>query len=184
MYFSINIFFRERITSAQLIGIVVSFAGLLLLVSKGDLASIDFINNKGDVLVIISSLTWAVYSMVSKKTTLTLSPVLTTFYLFILVSVLIAPFAITQKNIYSVMHLSFNGWIWIFFLGVLCSGAAYTIWAQALSKMSSSRAGAFLYVEPFVTFFGSWLLLNEQITLLTLLSGLIIIGGVILVNRK
>jgi drug/metabolite transporter (DMT)-like permease len=50
--------------------------------------------------------------------------------------------------------------------------------------MSASRVGAFLYIEPFVTFFGSWILLNEQITLLTLLSGLIIIGGVVLVNRK
>jgi drug/metabolite transporter (DMT)-like permease len=83
-----------------------------------------------------------------------------------------------------VLHLSLNGWAWILFLGILCSGAAYTFWSQALSEMSASRVGAFLYVEPFVTFFGSWFLLSEQITLVALLSGLIIIGGVVLVNRK
>jgi drug/metabolite transporter (DMT)-like permease len=178
------IFFKEIISSSQITGITVSFIGLLLLVSKGDFTSIDFIKNKGDVLVIISSMTWSIYSLISKKTTLTLSPVLTTFYLFVIVAILISPFTINQENMNAVMHLSIGGWIWILFLGILCSGAAYTIWAQALSEMSTSRVGAFLYVEPFVTFFGSWLLLNEQITILTLLSGLIILGGVVLVNRK
>jgi drug/metabolite transporter (DMT)-like permease len=178
------IFFKEKLTSAQVTGITVSFVGLLLLVSKGDFTSIDFIKNKGDVLVIISSLTWSIYSLISKKATLTLSPVLTTFYLFVFVAIMLAPFTINQENISAVEHLSLMGWCWILFLGILCSGAAYTIWAQALSEMSASRVGAFLYVEPFVTFFGSWLLLSEQITILTLLSGLIIIVGVVLVNRK
>jgi drug/metabolite transporter (DMT)-like permease len=178
------IYFKEKITTAQTIGIIVSFLGLLVLVSKGDFSSIDFIKNKGDVLIITSSLTWSIYSLVSKKITLGLSPVLTTFYLFVLVAIILGPFAINRQNMSSVINLSISGWLSILFLGILCSGVAYTLWAQALSEMSASRAGAFLYVEPFVTFFGSWLLLNEQITFLTLLSGLIIIGGVVLVNRK
>ncbi len=178
------LFFNERVTAPQTWGIFISFAGLLLLVSKGDFSSLDFIKNSGDVLIIISSGTWAVYSLASKKATLTLSPILTTFYLFVIVSIVIAPFTINERNINDAAHLSATGWGAILFLGILCSGAAYTLWAQTLSEMDASRAGAFLYVEPFVTFFGSWLFLKEEITLITLLSGLIIIGGVILVNRK
>jgi drug/metabolite transporter (DMT)-like permease len=178
------IYFKEKITATQTIGIVVSFLGLLFLVSKGDFSSIDFIKNKGDVLIITSSLTWSIYSLVSKKITLGLSPVLTTFYLFVLVAIMLAPFTINPQNILSVINLSISGWFSILFLGILCSGVAYTLWAQALSEMSASRVGAFLYLEPFITFFGSWLLLKEQITFLTLFSGLIIIGGVVLVNRK
>lgn len=178
------IFFKEKISSLQTQGIIVAFLGLVILVSKGDLTSLDFIKNKGDVLIISSSVTWSVYSMVNKKVTFTLSPVLTTFYLFLIVAVIIAPFTINQNNISDVFHLSINGWGSILFLGIFCSGIAYTLWAQALNEMSASRVGAFLYVEPFVTFFGAWLLLHEQITLITLISGLIIIGGVVLVNRR
>lgn len=178
------IFFKEKISSLQTLGIIVAFLGLVILVSKGDLTSLDFIKNKGDVLIISSSATWSIYSMVNKKITLNLSPVLTTFYLFLIVAVIIAPFTINQKNLSDVFRLSISGWGSILFLGIFCSGIAYTLWAQALNEMSASRVGAFLYIEPFVTFFGSWILLNEQITLLTLLSGLIIIGGVVLVNRK
>lgn len=178
------IFFKEKISSLQTLGIIIAFLGLIFLVSKGDLTSLDFIKNKGDVLIISSSVTWSFYSMVNKKVTFNLSPVLTTFYLFLIVAVIIAPFTINQENISEVLRLSVSGWGSVLFLGIFCSGIAYTLWAQALNEMSATRVGAFLYIEPFVTFFGAWLLLNEQITLLTLLSGLIIIGGVVLVNRK
>lgn len=178
------VFFNEKITFTQTTGIIISFLGLIFLVSKGDFTSLDFIKNKGDLLIITSSVTWSVYSLASKKATLTLSPVITTFYLFVIVAVLIAPFTINQKNISDVVNLSMGGWGSILFLGILCSGVAYTLWAQALSEMDASRVGVFLYIEPFVTFFGSWLLLNEQISILTLTSGLIIIGGVVIVNRK
>ncbi len=178
------VFFNEKITFTQTTGIIISFLGLIFLVSKGDFTSLDFIKNKGDLLIITSSVTWSVYSLASKKATLTLSPVTTTFYLFVIVALIIAPFTINQKNISDVVNLSFGGWGSILFLGILCSGVAYTLWAQALSEMDASRVGAFLYIEPFVTFFGSWLLLNEQISILTLTSGLIIIGGVVIVNRK
>jgi RarD protein len=178
------IFFKEKISKHQLSGIIISFAGLLLLVSKGDLTSLDLIKNKGDVLIISSSFTWALYSLASKKATLNYSPVMTTLYLFMIVAVIIAPFTINRENIIAVEELSLGGWSAILFLGILCSGVAYTLWAQALTEMSASRVGAYLYIEPFVTFFGSWILLNEHITFLMLISGLIIIGGVILVNRK
>ncbi len=178
------IFFKEKISSLQTLGIIISFLGLIFLVSKGDLTTLDFIKNKGDVLIISSSVTWSFYSMVNKKATFNLSPALTTFYLFLIVAVIIAPFTINKENISEVLRLSVSGWGSILFLGIFCSGIAYTLWAQALNEMSASRVGAFLYIEPFVTFFGAWLLLHEQITLLTLLSGLIIIGGVVLVNRK
>lgn len=178
------IFFKEKISKQQASGIVISFAGLLLLVSKGDLATLDLIQSKGDALIIFSSVTWAVYSLASKKATLNYSPVMTTFYLFIFVALVISPFAISKENAVAVANLSLGGWSAILFLGILCSGVAYVLWAQALTEMSASRVGAYLYIEPFVTFFGSWILLNEQITFLMLVSGLIIISGVVLVNRK
>jgi len=178
------IFFNEYIGGMQVTGIVIAFAGLLLLVSKGNLSEIDLIKKKGDFLVLASSFTWSVYSIVGKKITVSYSPLMTILFQFIIMSIVVAPFTINEANISAVIHLSFLSWIAILFLGIFCSGIAYVLWAQALSEMSSSKAGAFLYIEPFVTVFGAWILLNEKITLITLMSGLIIIGGVILVNRK
>ena len=72
----------------------------------------------------------------------------------------------------------------LIFLGIFCSGVAYVLWAESMKELSANRVGAFLYLEPFVTVFTAWLLLSEQITLLMMASGIVIIIGVIMVNRK
>jgi len=178
------IFFREKAGIQQGAGILVSFFGLLLLVGKGDFSKIDLIQNKGDLLIITSSLTWAIYSITSKKATLNYPPLLATFYLFVIMAFITAPFTLNSHDISAILSLSLRGWISILFLGILCSGVGYYLWAQTLNEMSASKAGAFLYIEPFVTFFSAALLLDEHLNFITFLSGIIIIAGVILVNRK
>jgi len=178
------IFFKEKITFTQLIGIFISFTGLILLISKGDISSIDFISNRGDFLILASSFTWSIYSFVNKKISVHYSPLMTILYLFLMMSIILLPFTINSKNIDSLFHLSISGWYALIFLGIFCSGLAYVLWAQAMSEMESSKVGAFLYIEPFVTVFTAWIFLKEEITFLTMFSGIIIIIGVILVNRK
>jgi len=177
------IFFKEKISSVKLLGIVIAIFGLVVLVSKGDFLSISFIQNKGDFLVLGSAFTWGVYSTVNKKISISYPPLMTIFYLFFLMLLLILPFSLSGKEIDSVLHLSFDGWLAIFFLGLFCSGVSYVIWAQALRDMESARVGAFLYLEPFVTVLGAWFMLGELITPVMMLGGIIIIIGVILVNK-
>jgi drug/metabolite transporter (DMT)-like permease len=101
-----------------------------------------------------------------------------------MMTVIIIPFTLNRETINSVMHLSTKGWLAILFLGIFCSGIAYVLWAQALKELEAAKAGVFLYFEPFVTVFAAWLLLHEVISFITILSGIIITSGVILVNKK
>lgn len=177
------IFFNEKLNLLKISGIIIAVFGLLLLVGKGDITNVDLIENKGDLLVLSSSFTWGIYSMVNKKVSLDYSPMMTILYLFIMMAIIIIPFNLDSATLNAVVHLSSIGWISIFFLGLLCSGVAYVIWAYALRDMESAKVGAFLYFEPFVTVISAWLFLKEEITLLMLLSGLIITAGVFLVNK-
>lgn len=177
-------YFKEKISGKKLLGIVIAFSGLLILVGKGNPFNIDLIKNVGDWLVLFSSFTWGVYSIMNKKITLTYSPLKTIFYLFLIMMIIILPFNINKQNINSVINLSSVGWISVLFLGLLCSGVSYVIWAYLLREMSSAKVGAYLYIEPFITFLGAWILLKEEITLIMLISGVIITFGVYLVNRE
>lgn len=178
------IFFKEKLNALKIIGIITATFGLLLLVGKGDLSNIDLIKNKGDLLVLSSSFTWGIYSMVNKKISLNYSPLMTILYLFIMMAIIIIPFTVSASSINSVKNLSGLGWIAILFLGLLCSGVSYVIWAYALREMESAKVGAYLYFEPFVTVLTAWIFLREDITLLMMLSGLIITAGVFLVNKE
>jgi len=176
--------YKERMTVIQFIGAIISFSGLLILISKGDLSSINFISNYGDLLVFGSAFTWSIYSFYGKKVTLDYPPSLTILYLFITMFVLLSPVTISSVFISKLSILSFIDWSALLFLGFLCSGLAYVLWAEAMNELPANRVGAFLYLEPFVTVFTAWLLLNEEITLLMMVSGIFIVIGVIIVNRK
>jgi len=174
--------FKESLSPIRIFGILLAFFGLLMLISKGDLSSIDFLSNKGDFLILASAFTWSIYSAVNKKISLSYSPLLTILFLFLMMAIIISPFSIKTAAVQSVISLSLRGWISILFLGIFCSGVAYVLWAQALKEMDSVKVGAFLYFEPFVTVFAAWLMLSEKITLVMILSGVIITIGVLLVN--
>jgi RarD protein len=177
------VFFKEKLNSIKVIGIIIATTGLLLLVGKGNPTNIDLIKNKGDLLILSSAFTWGIYSIVNKKISLTYSPVMTIFYLFVMMAIIIIPFTVNSSSINSIKNLSGVGWIAILFLGLFCSGVAYVIWAYALREMESAKVGAYLYFEPFVTIITAWIFLNEEITLFMILSGLIITFGVFLVNK-
>lgn len=174
--------FKESLSPIRIFGILLAFFGLLMLISKGDLSSIDFLSNKGDFLILASAFTWSIYSAVNKRISLGYSPLLTVLFLFVMMAIIISPFSINAAAIQSVIHLSADVWIAIIFLGIFCSGIAYVLWAQALKEMDSVKVGVFLYFEPFVTVFAAWLILNEEITFFMVLSGIIITTGVMLVN--
>jgi len=177
------IFFKEKLTGFKISGILIAMLGLMLLITRGDLLSINIIKNKGDLMMLSSAFIWGVYSIANKKIALSYPPLMMIFYLFLMMAIMITPFTINSAAIESIQNLSLNGWTAVLFLGLLCSGAAYVIWAFALRDMDSAKVGAFLYLEPLITVIAAWAILNEEITLFMLLSGLIILLGVYLVNR-
>jgi len=178
------IFFKESLTVIRILGILIAFTGLLLLISKGHISGIDFISNKGDLLVLASAFTWSVYSIINKKVSLAYPPLMTILYLFSFMVIILSPFTLSISMFSHAAEMAYTSWLWILFLGVFCSGIAYVLWAQALTEMDNAKAGAFIYFEPFITVYTAWLILNEEITFLTILSGIIITAGVILVNLK
>ncbi len=177
------LFFREKLTLPKIAGIVIAMFGLVMLITRGNIFSVELLTNKGDLMMLFSAFIWGVYSIANKKIALSYPPLMMIFYLFLMMAILIAPFTFGSEALISVLHLSAKGWAAVLFLGLFCSGAAYVIWALALRDMDSAKVGAFLYLEPFITVLVAWAVLNESITLLMLLSGLIIIAGVYLVNR-
>lgn len=177
------VFLKEKLGIVNSIGIIIAFFGLLLLVGKGNPFSISFFEHKGDLLVLASAFTWGVYSIVNKKISLDYSPLMTILYLFIMMGIIIVPFNINSAVVKTVINLPMMGWISILFLGLLCSGISYVIWAYSLRELEAKKVGAYLYFEPLVTVGAAAMLLKEEVTLLMMLSGIIITFGVILVNK-
>ena len=68
------------------------------------------------------------------------------------------------------------------YIGVFPSAVAYSILAYALSRASASLVTAYLYAVPVFSLLFSWIILAETPTWLTLVGGVVVIGGIVIVN--
>ena len=66
----------------------------------------------------------------------------------------------------------------VLFLGTVCSGLAFLLWAAAVRDLGSTTTGAYLYLEPFVTWVTAWYWLDERINAIGLAGGITVLIGV------
>jgi drug/metabolite transporter (DMT)-like permease len=177
---------REALNFLKTAGILLAFLGVLLVVSDGNLASISIgrFGAPGDVLILISSVNWAVFSALSRRGLKTYSASLMIFYVMALGWLFTTGLFIIGGNYPEIPALSLNGWWAVAFLGIFCSGLAYIAWYDALQALSTAGTGVFLYIEPLIAMVVAFFVLGEPITVASLIGGGIILFGVWLVNQN
>jgi len=177
---------KEPLNSIKTFGIVLAFVGVLLVVSDGNLASISIgkFGAPGDILILISSVNWAIFSALSRRGLKTYSASLMIFYVMLLGWLFSSVLFVGGGNYIEVEALSVNGWLGVTFLGVFCSGLAYIAWYDALQALSTVETGVFLYIEPLIAMVVAFFILGEPITVASLIGGGVILFGVWLVNKN
>ena len=176
---------KEGLSWPKITGIFLAFAGVLLVVSKGDLTSVSVgrFGAPGDKLILVSAVNWAVFSVLSRRGLKSYPASLMMFYVMSLGWIFTSILFFAGTNVSEIPNLTFEGWLGVAFLGIFCSGLAYIAWYDALQALSAAQTGAFLYIEPLVAVVAAFFVLGEPITFVSLIGGGIILLGVWLVNR-
>ncbi|MEI2666046.1 DMT family transporter [Rossellomorea sp. LJF3] len=177
-------FLHEKMTLPKALGMIIAITGVLMVTTAGSGQSIGFTVNIGYLLMILSTLNWAVYSVLLKKLRIELPSLVITFYMSLLGFSLTIPFLIRNRGWEGISQLSHVEWGHLIFLGVFVSGIAYWYWAKALEVLDASKVSMFLYLEPVTTLLAAILLLHEKVFLISILGGVIIIIGVVIVNGQ
>jgi drug/metabolite transporter (DMT)-like permease len=179
------IFLKERVTWWQIIGILLAALGVILVVTKGDLGTLQggIFGAPGDILILVSALNWAIFSALSKRSLGKLPATQMIFYVMVFGWFFTTILLFSGPGLSEIGVLSLRGWVGILFLGVACSGLAYIFWYDGLKAIPASRIGAFLYLEPLVAVAVAFMILGEPVLIPTLLGGVGILLGVWFVNR-
>ncbi|MFZ7824249.1 DMT family transporter [Priestia sp. 40] len=177
-------FLHEKMTLLKASGIIVAIIGVLLVTTSSNQHSLQLPVNIGYLLMILSTLNWAIYSVLLKKLDIQLPSLVVTFYMCLIGFTLTTPFLIRNKGWEIMPFLTSVEWAHLLFLGVFVSGVAYWYWAKALEVLEASQVSVFLYLEPVATLITAVLLLREKIIPVSILGGVIIIVGVIVANGR
>ena len=173
---------RERFGFWKVIGLLGGFAGALLVVTRGDFSPRVFgrPSTLGDLLILISTVNWAIYTVIGHRTIRQLGPRRATSGAMLFGAAMLAPFFIAQRGWRQIPNLSTTGWGALLFLAIGCSALGYLFWYGALERIEASRVASLLYAEPLVTFAAAVLLLGERISAVTVAGGALVLASVVL----
>lgn len=167
---------REGLRRSLLLGITVSFAGVILVgiaTSTGRSPSV-----LGVMLCLLAAVSYAV-AVVSQKPALRHASALqvTTFGCAV-GTVACLPF--TGQLLSQLATAPVTATLSVVYLGVFPTAVAFTTWAYALSRTSAARMGATTYLVPALTVLLGWAILGEVPGWLALAGGALCLAGVAL----
>jgi drug/metabolite transporter (DMT)-like permease len=171
---------REGLPRPLLLGIVVSFAGVVLVgiaTSTGSHPSLA-----GVLLCVLAAVSYSV-AVVSQKPALRHASALqVTTFGCALGALVCLPF--TGQLVSQLATAPLTATLSVVYLGVFPTAVAFTTWAYALSRTSASKMGATTYLVPALTVLMSWAILGQVPGWLALAGGVLCLAGVALSRRR
>jgi drug/metabolite transporter (DMT)-like permease len=179
-----GVFLGEGFGPRKVFGLFLGAVGALLVITRGDLSSrvLTLPATRGDLLILASTLNWAVYTILGRDTLKRLGSARATTAAMLAGWAMLIPFFVSAAGWQEFRHLSSTSAIAIAFLGVGCSGLGYLFWYAALERIEASQVAAFLYLEPLVTLVAAVALLGEPVAVSTILGGVLVLVGVLTVQ--
>tara|TARA_B100000214_G_C23964748_1_gene627133 strand:+ start:1635 stop:2540 length:906 start_codon:yes stop_codon:yes gene_type:complete len=174
----------EKTNIFQILGVICSFVGVALIVTKANfnlIVNLDF--NKGDLTMVIAMISWATYSALLKKrkhelSQLSLLQVIITFGLIFLIPVYIIEYNIGFKIVID------QPFILVLIYVVLFPGiASFICWIKGISMIGPNRSGVFLHLMPILSACMAMIIFKEKFMLYHMLGAIFILFGIILSNR-
>ncbi len=175
----------ESVTFRTITGIVFSIAGIIVIVAGTNSGiSLKGTYTKGVILLIVAEMGYAVYTVKSKSLVNRYS-----LYqiMFIVILFSFIPFVIItgkQMLTFPVHSISPIAWTGIVFTGIfgLCIGNIF--WYRGIQHLGSTKTSIYANLPPVFGILSGYIFLDETLTALQIVGGMIIMAGVILVNRK
>ncbi|MDR1931864.1 MAG: DMT family transporter [Spirochaetales bacterium] len=160
------------------------WAGALLAISGLYLLSIQesFSINKGDLLVLLSSLFFAGHTLLVAKTSARFDPIVFSFIQYAVCAAASSMAALFGElwNTEAVL----SAWLPIVYGGVFSVGIAYSLQIAALRKAHPTHASIILSLAGLFAAAGGFLILGERFSVREISGGLLMLGGAIISRVK
>jgi drug/metabolite transporter (DMT)-like permease len=178
------LFLGERIGWRGVAGIAIATTGILLLVSRGRLTDLRWLQSTGDWLVLASAHTWAFYTVGTRDLVRRRHPLAVTFGILLIAAALTAIIFAASADLASVRSLSPRGIVALLYLAIPGLALGQWFWQEGVARLGAARAGLFLYLEPLATLALAAPLLGEPFGLFVAVGGGLVLAGVFVGQRE
>jgi drug/metabolite transporter (DMT)-like permease len=174
------VFLKERATPMLGVGLLVAFAGVVLIAtSTSGPGSRDPL---GVLLCLVAAAAYAVSLIVQKPLVSRISAIEVTWIACTVGALACLPFAGALAHEAAAASASDVGWV--VYLGVFPTAIAFSTYAFALSSMTAGNLSVTTYLVPPITVLMSWAFLSEAPPLMAYVGGVLCLLGVGLARRR
>ncbi len=173
------VFIKERLTLWNYAGVVLALLGVLVLISRGDLAVILAVRfNKGDVLMLLSVASWVIYALLVRAMLARYSGFALTYYATLFGVALLLLLAPLEAPLTAIREISHASILAVLYMGICGSGLGYLLYNLSIREIGPTRTSSFVYsVIPIIVAVLALLFFAQTITLVMVASmALILIG--------
>ena len=176
---------HERIRPRVWIGVCCTLIGISLVVLLGDRNAADSRGTLlGALLLLGASLSWAIYTVGSRKLVQRYGPVPVTAWTLWIGSFGVLLVGLPDLARAQLHRLPAGIWLAVLYAGVLSIGVAYLIWYNGVRELGNTRTATYSNLVPAVTLVVAWLWLRETPSAGQLAGAATIIGGVTLAQSR
>jgi len=177
-----NYMLNESITKHKVIGIVFSVAGVFI-ASVGNLSQNSGTTILGIGFIAASVLSWAFYSVYSKKT----GEGMDSFVLSEICSgagfLCVLPFAFIEQVFNGFTMPGSDAIFSLLYLGVISGGLGLVLWSYGMKKVDSTVTGIYYNLVPVIGLFLAFFA-HERITFLQIAGSVLVLAGVLIGTRQ
>ena len=170
-----SLFLKEKVNVLQILSMILSFFGVILVLSKGNIALLFSLHfNSGDLWMIAAVCIWGIYSVCSKWATKTTTPMMATLYSGIFGVILLLPFNIST---FTVSNINASFITSLLYTGLISTVVCMVFWNIGVQKLGATTSGIFLNFNPIFTAILAFLFLGEELTWIQILGTIVVVTG-------
>lgn len=169
---------KQKIKLASIFALLISFAGVLFITSKGEFGSFQF-NNIGTAAALGSSVIWALYWILNMKDNREQTIRLFTNFLF---GIFFISIILPLISSYSIPNI--RGLLGTMYIGAFEMGITFVFWLKALDySETTAKIANLIYLSPFLSLIIIYFAVGEKISVFTVIGLVLIITGIFLQRR-
>ena len=163
---------KEQLTLTKLISITISFFGVIIILTRGNLSHINFTSAKGDLLALLASFCFALFSVLGKR--VQYDQIISVFIYFLSATV----FSLLTLNYAQIKSITANSLFWLFINGVFINGISYIFWFKALKSTKAVVVSNIAYLTPALSLLFISAILREKIETYSIFGLMFILAGI------
>ncbi|WP_035586297.1 DMT family transporter [Hippea jasoniae] len=165
---------HEKLTAKELFSLFLSFIGIIIIATKGNILNLKITNLAGDILAFFAAVSFALFSVLGKKTDVDESVAVFVYFLSSTI------FDILTYNFIKINFIDKSVLFWLILNGLFINGISYIFWFKALKGAKAALISNLVYLTPFVSLIFISLFLQEKIEIYSIIALLFISVGITL----